>query len=445
MTLPGGVTETEITFDDAANARRFVAEFGANLRWHVETKRWLRWDGLRWAVDRKGAVDNLIQDFARKLYENAFSNIEERHARNSNNAKGLAAIEKLARTAPGVPVTTDELDANPYLLNVSNGTIDLKTGELLVHNRADLITKLAPFPYNEAADSSLFETFINSIQPDDDIKNYLQTAFGLSLSGITRRAFFIFHGFGRNGKSVLVDLFSTLLGDYALNTTAESLMKKSLPGVPNDIARMKGARFITVAETNENDPLNAALMKSLTGGDRITARFLFGEFFDFYFSAKVFFPTNHKPPIHDQSDGMWNRVKLVPFKIKIADDDIIDKEILMEQLLSEAAGILAWAVAGFLRFQRDGLVEPEIIKEEIAQYRFEQDSIAQFLAESCIEGTGAEYRIDNTRLYEKYQAFCRANGEFQLSHRKLTQSLTERGFVQVRYPLRLWHGLKLLE
>lgn len=460
MNIPGEVIETEFRaaqngtapqtaelpvpahFNDAANAQAFVGYYGENIRYLAEAKRWLFWSGTRWEFDTCGTVENKIKEFARSLYVTASSDDAYKHAKRSNNANGLTAIEKLARTEPGIAIQAKDLDRDRFALNCQNGTIDLKTGELRPHNRADLITKLCPVIYNETAECEAYEKFLKEVQPDETTRQYLQKSIGYSLTGqTTERAFFILYGFGRNGKSVFIDLWSQILGDYARNTTAESLMKKQGQSIPNDIARLQGSRFVTTSETNEGERLNESLVKSLTGGDKITARFLFGEYFDFYFEGKLWIATNHKPDIRDQSSGMWDRVKLIPFTTTIEKEKAIDKSELIDLLMREAPGILAWAVAGcrwWLSERR--LITPEVIQSEIDAYKFQQDSIAQFIAEKCVIDQYAE--TSNSELYADYKFWCEANHEFVFKHRRFSQNLFERGFKQRNSGGRYWIGIR---
>ena len=206
---------------------------------------------------------------------------------------------------------------------------------------------------------------------------------------------------------------------------------------------LKGARFVTTAETDEGRQLRESLIKPLTGGDKITARYLFAEYFDFYFEGKLWLATNHKPVIKDQSNGMWDRVKLIPFKVTIPREQAIDKDELVAILLGEAAGILAWAVAGCLQWQREKrLITPEAIEAEIATYKYEQDSIAQFLEEKT--ETGEFFQVENGELFNAYREYCQQNNEYEFTHRRFSQKLIERGFVQTRNSKRVWNGIRLM-
>lgn len=440
----------DFTFDDVSNARLFASRYRTMIRWQGDAGKWLVWEKTHWKADSTGFVMLIAQAFAKSLYDlvpEIVRSKEElqtgyRHAKRSNNVAGIRAFLELAKSE--MTVNSSDLDRDHYLLNTLSGTIDLKTGELKKHDPTDYLTKLCPFHYNVDADCSTWLEFLETILPDESVRNYVQKAIGYSLTGAVReRAFFICYGFGRNGKSVFIDTISKLLGDYARNTTADSLMRKQTGSIPNDIARLKGARFVTTAETDEGKQLHESLIKSLTGGDRITARYLFNEYFDFYFEGKLWLATNHKPVIKDQSNGMWDRIKLIPFSTTIAPDQAIDKDELVELLLGEAAGILAWAVEGCLQWQREKrLITPQAIESEVARYKYEQDSIAQFLEEKT--ETGEYFQTENSELFNAYREYCRENNEYEFSHRRFSQKLIERGFTQTRQSKRYWNGIRLV-
>jgi len=228
--------------------------------------------------------------------------------------------------------------------------------------------------------------------------------------------------------------------------------------IPNDIARLKGKRFVIIPETEETERLNAALVKALSAGDTVTARFLFGEYFDFPFTGKLWIATNHKPTITDHSKGMWDRMKLVPFTQTISPEQVIKADDLIAQLMAEAPAILNWAVLGCRDyFELDGLDVPDVIRAEIDAYRREQDSNAQFIEERCqtyeqakIQFENdyiipADFRVSNSDLYKAYMRFCDENGEFKRTHRRLTQNMNERGFKQMNSGGRYWEGIRLID
>lgn len=449
----------DIRYDDLGNAERFLALTGEDLLYAAEAKKWLIWEHTHWAFDQTSILFDLAAEFAKDLYspENCRDDVAFKHAKRSNMRSGLNAMIEIAQRIK--TVTLDTFDAQPYLLNCRNGTLDLQTGKLMPHDRADRITRVVNCDYDADARSRVFEDFLETIQPDPAIRAFLQRSIGYSLLGVVReRSFWILYGTGNNGKSVFVNLFNNLLGEYASATTTSSIMAGKQNAIPNDIARLKGKRFIIIPETEENERLNSALVKALSAGDKVTARFLFGEYFDFYFSGKMWIATNHKPTITDHSKGFWERLKLIPFTQDIPKERVIKADELMAKLLADAPAILNWAVLGCRDYlDLDSLDVPDVIQREINAYRREQDSISQFIEERCItidqyrenrpdeNPSPIDFQVSNGDLYNAYKKFCEANGEFLRSHRRLTQNMIERGFQQARNRSeRYWEGIRLL-
>lgn len=451
--------DEELTYDDLTNAKRFLAMTGDDVLYSAEAKKWLIWNKTHWAFDNTNLVFELSAAFVRDLYSPAEINRNPKeswkHAIRSNNRSGLNAMIELSQKMRTTELK--ELDSQPFLLNCLNGTLDLKTGELKPHDRADKLTRVVNADYDSTATSKTFDDFLATIQPDPDVRAFLQRSIGYSLLGVVReRSFWILYGSGNNGKSVFVNLFDNLLGDYSSATTTASVMAGKQSAIPNDIARLKGKRFVIIPETEENERLNSALVKALSAGDTVTARFLFGEFFDFAFTGKLWIATNHKPAITDHSKGMWDRMKLVPFNQDIPKDKIVKADDLMAQLLADAPAILNWAVTGCRDYlDLDSLEVPDVIQAEITKYKFEQDSIAQFIEECCTTLEQArnrvsedyiiagDFHVTNADLYKAYKQFCIENGEYQLKHKKLTQNMTERGFNQRNSGGRFWEGIRL--
>lgn len=448
-------------YNDLENAARFLAFAGDDLLYCAQAKKWLIWQGTHWQFDVENFVFELALDFARNLYNAEVPTKESlKNADRANNRAGFNAMLEFA--ACQLTVSIDTFDQDPYKLNCLNGTLDVRTGALQPHSREDRITRVVASNYDADAVSTVFNDFLATIQPDASIRAFLQRSIGYSLLGVVReRSFWILYGTGNNGKSVFVNLFNELLGEYASATTSSSIMAvRQSGGIPNDIARLKGKRFIIIPETEENERINAALIKALSAGDTVTARFLFGEFFDFAFSGKLWIATNHKPIITDHSKGFWDRLKLVPFTTDIPADKVIKSDDLMRDLLADSPAILAWAVQGCRDyFEAEGLDVPDVIKAEIAKYKHEQDSIAQFLEERCetyeqaVSGEGepflsitaADYQVKNADIYKAYVEFCKENGEYVLSQRRLSQKLIERRFRQVNSGGRKWEGLRVLK
>jgi len=343
-------------------------------------------------------------------------------------------------------VHPDELDNNIWLFNCRNGTINLKTGKLQKHNPDDLITKCAPVIYDPTAECPLWLQFLNDVMLGrKDLVQFLQRMAGYMLTGDTsEQCFFIFYGTGENGKGTLVNtICDHVLGeDYTKTAMAESLMAKRYGGgIPNDLAALKGARLVRAAETQSNKRLSESIVKQLTGGDKITCRFLQGEFFEYLPQFKIIIHTNHKPAIRDTDHGIWRRVRLIPWDWKVPPERKNPR--LMEDLEKEASGILNWMLHGCQEWQNTGLEPPEEVTKATEVYRNDMDSLADFLDEYFVRDTNMS--IDFKTIKEKYTEWCEANKEREVSSRMLGMMLQERGFEPFRgignKKVRMYRGL----
>jgi putative DNA primase/helicase len=326
---------------------------------------------------------------------------------------------------------------------VKNGTIDVTTGEFREHRQEDMITKIANVEYDPRADCPLWKKFIREIMDyKADVISFVQTAAGWALTGDTsEQTMFILGGSGANGKSTFLNTIMYLLGDYAIATPTETFMRKNGDQNTNDLARLRGTRFVTTTEAEQGRRLSEPLIKKITGNDQMTARFLYGEFFNFMPTFKIFMATNHKPVIRGTDYGIWRRIKLIPFTTRIAEEKQ-DKH-LEEKLRWEAAGILNWLLEGTRRWKEEGLKVPAAILSATDEYRGEMDVIGNFLKERCVQTPGASIRI--RELFKAYQEWCEENNEHAVSERFLGLRLKEMGFERTRTAdARYWSGLNLL-
>ncbi len=382
---------------ELGNAKRLVARFGIHIRYVPTGKKWLVWDGRRWAFDPTGEVHRYAKKTIKLIYAEAANAAPEElrkaladHANRSEAAARIRAMIELASTEPGIPVLPDQLDTDPWALTVLNGTLDLRTGKLLPHRREDLITKLAPVEYDSTAQCPMFMSFLAQITGgDEELQQFLQRAIGYGLTGDTsEQVMFTAYGTGANGKSTLLNIIQDLLGDYALQTPTDTFVRKRDRSATNDLARLRGARFVVATEVDDDGKLDEVLVKQATGGDKISARFLYKEFFDFRPECKIFLVTNYKPDITGSDQGIWRRIILIPFEVMIPEAER-DKH-LTGKLRTELPGILAWAVEGCLAWQREGLNPPERVRAATSMYREEMDWMSAFLAERCLLGEGAK-------------------------------------------------------
>ena len=379
---------TNFHVTELGNAKRLVAHYGDSLRYVRLWKKWLVWDDRRWIIDPTGQVHRWAKETIRLMYEEGEAIAA--HAKRSETAARFRAMIELASTEPGIPVVPDQLDTDGYLLNLLNGTLDLRTGKLREHRREDLITKLVPVEYDPTTQCPKFKDFLSQITGGDkSLQQFLQRAIGYSLTGDTsEQVMFVAYGTGANGKSTLFNVIQDIFEDYSLQTPTDTFARKYERAATNDLARLRGVRLVVAVEMEREGKLAEVLVKQVTGGDKISARFLYQEFFEFRPQCKVFLVTNYKPEISGSDHGIWRRIILIPFDVMIPEADR-DKH-LAEKLRTEWPGILAWAVEGCLAWQRDGLNRPERVKAATSSYREEMDWLSAFLAERCELREGAK-------------------------------------------------------
>ncbi len=415
---------------DIANAKRLIRLYGTKLHYTVETG-WLVWSGQQWAIDEKDVrIQALAKDTVSKIYDEIKVAANEtemfRHARRSQSKKAIEAMIWLARSEPGIYVKLADFDRDPFLLNVLNGTLNLKTGKLRDHNRDDLITKLVPIEYDTQADCELWDKFLARVTDENqNLYDYLRRLTGYLLTGITTEQVLHFlFGLGANGKSVFCEVLNAILGDYAVIVSPDLIMLRRHGGIPNDIARLRGARAALMNETTQGSRFDESKLKDLTGGDSLTARFLHREFFDFAPTHKLLIRGNHKPAITGTDEAIWRRLRLVPFAVQIPTDE--QDMNLLAKLRTERPGILRWAVEGCLEWQRDGLKPPECVMAAVNEYRHEADTLGRFIDEQCEVRTLAQ--IKSSAFFQRYQQFAEQAGERWIPSKDLPSEMERRGF-----------------
>lgn len=445
---PASSTEVH-HYTDLGNAGRLVDMHGEEIRFCYDWNSWLIWDGTRWKQDTSGEVSRLATDVPRSLYL-AAAEAEDKTER-QNIAKFAAATEgafrlramvELARSQ--VPVTMDALDSDPYLLTVENGTVDLRTGELREADPGDLITKSAAAAYDPAADAPKWrETLFEIFDGDAELTRFVQKAAGYSLTGdVSEQCLFVLYGTGSNGKSTFLSMLQRVLGDYGLSTPPSAILATRNDSIPNDIARLRGIRFTTLLEVEQGRRLAEPMVKAMTGGDVIAARFLHGEFFDFTPEFKLWLGTNHKPRVLGQDTGIWRRIRLIPFTVQIPEERQ-DKH-LFDKLQEERSGILNWLIEGCLMWQQEGLKPPVVVQQATESYRSEEDVLGDFLEEKIEDEEGA--LTASSEVYQAYTDWCEKTGEKQQSQRWLTMRLEERGYDREKTRTgRLWRHMRILE
>lgn len=479
-------------YSDVTNARQFVREYGAILHYVHSWKAWLIYENGIWKRDESSVVVQLAKTLSDQLGAEAKSWIDEvktvkeeetkkaaknfyRHTTSTPNR--LQKLLELAQSEPGIPVSHEALDRHPLKIVCPNGVIDLETSELLLSDPNLRITKAIDVAYDPDAQAPRWERSLMEMMgaPTSEVHAdmsaleletraeaearararelvaYLQRAIGYSLSGsVKEQVMFILHGSGANGKSLFINILMKLLGPLAMKATSNLLMSKGRHEHPTEIADLFGKRFVAAVETGEGHRLNEPFVKEATGGDPITARRLYENFWTFEPSHKLWLATNHRPRILDTSHGMWRRLHLVPFNVQFQkpDDPVRDTTLpladldLENKLTEELPGILAWAVRGCLQWQKQGLKPPQMVQDATEVYKAEQDALGQFIEDCCLLG---EDHVENaTRLWDAFTDWALDGGEYKGTQTTFGRKMGERGFKKMKSGgLRHYVGIRL--
>lgn len=443
------------SFNDAGNSERIDALYGPEIRYCHAIKKWLFWTGILWLIDTIGHLQKLAKLTITEFHKQAVkvnSEAGEPFARRSLDARRVDSALYLLQCE--LPILIDELDRNPHLLNFQNGTVDLRTGELLPHRPEDFITKSIGYEYNPEAKCPQFLAFlwrIMGLEGNEEragrLIRFLQTAIGYSLIGITiEKIVLICWGTGDNGKSTLLELFRVLLGDYAATINVDSLMAKQIGNNElADLADLRGARFVRSSETEQGQRLNEARLKRITQGMGIirTCR-KYENMIEFPETHTLWIDANHKPNVRGQDNAIWNRLALIPFEVTIPKSE--QDQNLGTKLLTEAEGILTWAVAGAVRWYAEGLERPPEVNEAVAAWRAEADPLTDFIEERC------ELRPDSWilsgELWNEYEHWAETNGVDTLTRSTFNARLEGKGCKPGRHTIehktrRVFEGIVL--
>jgi putative DNA primase/helicase len=415
---------------DVGNADYVAATQAHSIAYDYNRKRWLVYKTPIWCTDESGEAERIVERTLKSLIaDNAdhpkFSAIARHVLKSLNQSRFKAALEMAQHK---LPAPREKFDADPMLLAVRNGVVDLRTGEHRSVRPSDWHTKVAGANYDCRATAPRWLQFLDRIFAGDaEVIGYVRRVVGYNLTASTsEQAWFLLHGSGSNGKSTLLHTIAELLGTYALTADTETFMlKRAEKSNRDDLARMDGARVILASEGREGRGLDTALIKQLTGGERIVASYKYGHPFEFEMRAKIWIATNHRPTIDDDSFGTWRRVQLIPFNERIASDEC-DPD-LAEKLTVELAGILNWAIAGAIEWTHGGLKPPAAISAATRSYRDAEDALAAFLEERC--NLGADFSELTSDLWKAYLAYASRNGEKPKirSQRALGEKLDARG------------------
>lgn len=422
------------TLTDLGNAERFAKHHGHRVRYSYQYAGWLASDGKRWKQDESGKAETHAQVTVRTIYREAASEPDSakrrelvNHAKRSEGAGKIAAMLELAR--PMLSIQLEKMDSNPYLLNLNNGTFDLKEMIFREHRSEDFITSLAPVDYIPEAECPVWiDAMCLWMVGDEERIKYIQRLAGASLSGLVREhGFYVFYGDGANGKTTYQKGISGVLGDYGDTIAPETLLatRTSANQARDDLAKLRGKRLVCASEPPKGAKLAEGLVKLATGGDPITTRRLYGRPFTFTPEFKLILSTNHKPIITGTDHAIWRRTNLIGWDHTIPDEEQ-DKNI-DEKIKAERSGILNWMLEGFEEWIEHGLGQPEAVKAATAEYRAESDTILAFIADCCTHEPTDE--IQAQVIFNAYRQWCEDTGERAVSMRAFGTRIKELGYT----------------
>lgn len=423
---PVASTDQSVWGTEDALALAFTRRFHRDWRYVAGWGRWLVWDGNRWRTEDTLAATDLIRSVCRHAAVRAEN---PKVAAKLASSSTVGGVERLARADRRHAANTDEWDADPWLLNTPGGVVDLKTGRVRAHDRSDRMTKITTA--TPGGDCPTWRRFIDEVTGGDvELQAYLQRMVGYALTGSTQEhALFFLYGTGANGKSVFVNTLATILGDYATNAPMDTFMETRTDRHPTDMAGLRGARFVAAIETEQGRRWAESKLKNLTGGDKISARFMRQDFFEFFPQFKLFVAGNHKPAIRNIDEAMKRRLHLIPFTITVPPERR-DKH-LQQKLLAERDGILAWAVQGCLDWQRQGrLAPPQRVMDATEEYFEAEDALGRWLDERCVREINAKSLT--AELFNDWKQWAEAAGEFVGAQRRFSDLLITRGLEKWR-------------
>ena len=439
----------DYTLDDSGNAERFKDRVGERIRFNFDTNKWLIWNGKFWEVDRTNKIKIFAEVIIAEMRKEAevigdekARRIMLRNVTRASQSGGKKAL--LEETKHYVEITSEKLDANDFLLNTLDGIVDLKTGVMYEHNKENYMSYIINHKRDSINKPIKWLAFLDEIfQGDKQLIDFIHKAVGYTLTGsIREQSMFLTFGDGSNGKSVFLDVLKRLLGDYGANAQVETLLERkhtSSNGASEDLARLKGVRFVTTGENSQGSKLNEGLIKQMTGGEKITARHLYAEYFEFYPKFKIWLATNHKPIIRGNDTGIWRRIISIPFNYKVPKEKR-NKSLIFE-LEEEMGAILHWAIDGCLKWQKEGLELPNAVNKSNEEYQEEMDIITTFLKEYTIEEKGS--KVLASKLYKEFDTWATTFNEWKTSSTIFGRELSKR-YKKKRTSRGYWYlGLKL--
>ena len=403
----------------------FTRHFGEDWRYCALWGKWLVWTGVRWNADQVLYVLHLARGICRSASQKA----ETPRLKGKLASSGtISAVERIARSDPKHASTPEEWDADIWALNTPGGVVDLRTGRIRPHRRDDRMTKVTTA--TPRGDSPTWRAFLADVTGNDaELIAYLQLMVGYCLTGVTsEHALFFLYGTGANGKSVFVNVVTTILGDYAANAPMDTFMEARTDRHPTDLAGLRGARFVSSIETEQGRRWNESKVKAITGGDKISARFMRQDFFEYVPQFKLVIAGNHKPSIRNVDEAMKRRLHLIPFTVTIPPEQRDGR--LTEKLLKERDGILAWAVEGCTLWQHHGLKPPASVVSATEEYFEAEDAVGQWIEERCLVGPNIKATVSD--IFADWKEWAEQAGEYIGSIKRFSELLTTRKFEKCR-------------
>jgi putative DNA primase/helicase len=438
-TTNSAVDDIAPKYSEEALAIRFTKKY-PDLRYTAKWGEWSIFDGKRWKPDHTRAVFSLARAICREASREAARSNTKITPGAIASSKVRNAVVSLASDDRRIAASVDQWDTDPWLLNTPDGTVDLRTGELREYRREDYMTKMTAVAPDARCRTPLFDAFLDRVtQSDASYKSFLKRTAGYSLTGSTREeAMFFVYGTGGNGKGVYMGTVANIMGDYHRNAPIETFTDSKSERHPTDLAMLRGAPLVTATETEEGKRWAESRIKELTGGDKISARFMRQDFFEYTPQFKLTISGNHKPGLKSVDEAIRRRFNILPFTVTIP---VEERDVnLKTKLKEEWPGILAWMVEGCVEWQRSGLAPPEVVTSATNSYMEEQDTVGRWVDECCVRDINA---FTLTReLYASWDTWAEAMGLFRMDGKSFSQRLEAMGFTPANLPRRGGRGYR---
>jgi putative DNA primase/helicase len=427
--------QTWFSLDDVGNATRLWHLVGRKeYRYIYEEKEVYRWSGKKWEPERSGHLEREWFKITEAMERQGVADDSQsmvKWAKQSRSQPRTNAAVNMMRVMEGATISTAELNLPPMYLNMDSGTYNIQTQEQETHNRDQMMTRKMNASFDPEATCPKFESFMEQVLPDPEVRAYVQRAVGYSLLGkADHRAFFLIYGPSGTGKSQFLSTMEYVFGDYAASAAEGTFRIREGGGPNNDLHGLRGKRFVSTSETAENTNFNETLLKRITGTDLIVSREMYQTNQTWRPECSLWLATNHPPRFNSDDDAIWKRAKLVPFMTRFGTDMPEVPNFARDHLYAEANGILNWILAGLHDFLANGLQEPGAVQDAAKQHREQSDSVIRFLEDQLVDGNLEEVpgaQIRTSELFAMYEDWCKKSGERGLGNRRFINRLESSG------------------